>query len=216
MTGNWQIAPIKSAKELVYEALRDKIVSGELAHGEKLSEVPLAEKLGVSRTPLRDALARLAAEGYLAPSEPSGLSVVDPFQNIDELIIRRAALDGTTAHLAARRGSAQDLAQIKALADEYSTAETLDLAARRELNKKFHAAITTAANSIGLKTESENFAIFFSSTRLMQALSPSETSEAIASHRRIADAILQRDAFSAEAEARAHIYAAYRRHLDPS
>lgn len=215
MANTWQITPSKNAKELVYEAIRNRIVNGDLADGERLSEVPLAERFGVSRTPLRDALARLAAEGYVGPAEPSGLVVIDPFRNIDELILRRAALDGVTAYMAARRGSDEDIALITSLAGAYSQGAALDLTARRELNRRFHDAITRAAHSVSLKAEAENFGIFFTSTRLLQALTVSETDAAIESHHRIAAAISRRDAFGAESEARAHIYAAYRRHLGP-
>lgn len=216
MADNWQIAPSKSARELVYEALREKIVSGDLVHGERLSEVPLSEKLGVSRTPLRDALARLAAEGYLATAEPSGLTVVDPFKDLAELIIRRAALDGVCAHLAALRATDAELAAIQDLSNRYLAGAGLDLADRRLLNQQFHAAITQAAHSVALKAEAENFSLFFRSDRLLQALSVSETAAAIEGHRRIAEAIARRDAFAAETEARAHIYGAYRRHLAPN
>jgi len=213
MASDWQIAQSRSAKELVYESLRDRIVSGDLVHGEKLSEVPLAERLGVSRTPLRDALARLAAEGYLAPAEPSGLSVVDPLQNLEELIIRRAALDGVTAHLAARRATDDEIATILALAAQYSESAGLDLGERRQHNHRFHDAITIAAHSNNLRAESENFRVFFTSTRLLQALTVGETAEAIQGHLKIAEAIQRRDAHAAEHEAREHIYSAYRRHL---
>ncbi|OWJ77147.1 GntR family transcriptional regulator [Haematobacter genomosp. 1] len=215
MTDSWLIPTAKSTRDLVFDMLRDRILSGELRHGEKLSEVPLAERLGVSRTPLREALARLTAAGYLQPAESTGLVVVDPFQNLDELIIRRAALDAVAAHLAARRASDAQLAALMAITEQYRRTDPLDLAERRGLNHRFHAAITTAANSHQVAREAEHFQLFFASDRLMQALTPDETEGAIRDHMLIAEAIRARDPFEAERLAREHIYGAYRRYLSP-
>jgi GntR family transcriptional regulator of vanillate catabolism len=95
--------------------LRDFILSGELKPGDRISELPLVDRLGVSRTPIRMALVRLEEEGLLA-AIPSGGFAVKAFSERDiyDAIEVRGALEGLAARLAAERGVTQSaLAEIK-------------------------------------------------------------------------------------------------------
>ena len=107
-----------SAGERAYATLLDEIQSGTLAAGSVVAEVEQAARLGVSRTPMREALRRLAAEGLIVQQSPrvtvvAGLDVDD----IRSLFEIRRALEETAARLAAQRG---DAAAFAALADEFS------------------------------------------------------------------------------------------------
>lgn len=106
------------ASDRAYQTLLEEIQSGALAAGTVLGEVEQAARLGVSRTPLREALRRLAADGLAVQQSPrvtvvAGLDVDD----IRALFEIRRALEETSARLAARRG---DAAAFAALADEFS------------------------------------------------------------------------------------------------
>jgi DNA-binding GntR family transcriptional regulator len=86
--------------------LRKKILGGELKGGTRLYEVPLAEELEISRTPLRDAMSRLAEEGLLERAQSGGFVVRQfSFPDVIDAIELRGVLEGTAARLAAERGA---------------------------------------------------------------------------------------------------------------
>jgi len=92
------------ASDRAYSVLREQIIDGELAPGTLLAEVEQSSRLGVSRTPLREALSRLAADGLVAAHSGRGLVVTDvPLTRITELFEVRSALEEQAARLAARR-----------------------------------------------------------------------------------------------------------------
>jgi GntR family transcriptional regulator, vanillate catabolism transcriptional regulator len=136
--------------------LRELVVSGEFAPGERLSEVELAERLGVSRTPLRMALQTLAHEGLLEPLSRRGF-VVRAFSRADaaDAIELRGVLEGTAARFAAER---LDGARGLAMLEEPATAleevvrnigrhEEEELGRYVELNNAFHDALVELAQS---------------------------------------------------------------------
>jgi GntR family transcriptional regulator, vanillate catabolism transcriptional regulator len=133
--------------------IRELVLEGELAPGERVPEVALAERLGVSRTPLRIALATLAHEGLLDPLRGGGF-VVRSFtrSDISDAIELRGVLEGTAARLAAER--LQSAAELDALV---VTAARLDevvenlspesLVGYVELNDAYHEALVELAKS---------------------------------------------------------------------
>jgi len=135
--------------------LRDFILSGELKPGDRISELPLVDRLGVSRTPIRMALVRLEEEGLLA-AIPSGGFAVKAFSERDiyDAIEVRGALEGLAARLAAERGVTQSaFAEIKdclAEIDEFIdrarvTVESFSDYVR--LNARFHTLLLSFADS---------------------------------------------------------------------
>jgi DNA-binding GntR family transcriptional regulator len=102
------------ASDRAYRALREDIVDWQLPPGTVLGEVEQAERLGVSRTPLREALSRLAADGLVAPQRGRGLVVTDvSIENIRELFEVRRALEEQAARLAAIRADATVFAALE-------------------------------------------------------------------------------------------------------
>lgn len=150
-----------SAQSRALLTLREWIVSGELAGGERIAELPLVERLGVSRTPVRAALQRLAQEGLLQPL-PHGGYVVRAFtaRDIQDTIALRGLLEGTAARWAAERGTsaqalagARDLlASLDALLAEPEWGDA-DLLAYGRLNDRFHEALLDMADSEPLRLE---------------------------------------------------------------
>ena len=135
--------------------LREMILRGELAPGERLAELTLAERLGVSRTPIRQALPALAREGLLAAAGRRGY-VVRSFspQDVVDAIETRGLLEGLAARRIAERGATPEL--IQALKDCLSQGDAI-LAKRRfesadeqhysEMNGRFHTLIVDGAAS---------------------------------------------------------------------
>lgn len=198
--------------------VRDLILGGHVRSGERLSEVAIAERLGISRTPIRAALARLEQEGLLEPI-PSGGFAVRGFsrEEVIDAIELRGVLEGTAARLAAERGVQPARMQaIKALVrslDETVRDRPEEMAFERyvELNAAFHDALAGLSGSETIRREIERM------TRLPFA-SPSAFLDkqadvsafrqsllvGQAQHKAIVNAIELREGGRAEALAREH------------
>ena len=145
--------------------VRDLVLGGGMAAGERLSEIALAQMLGVSRTPLRAALSRLEQEGLLELI-PSGGYAIRSFTAADvfDAIELRGVMEGTALRLAAERGvPASRLAQMRALvhALDRTFADRLeDMQFERyvELNAEFHALLTLLPGSETMRRELERVA----------------------------------------------------------
>jgi DNA-binding GntR family transcriptional regulator len=130
-------------RQSVYDALIDLIVGGELAPGQHMVETDLARQLGVSRQPIREALHRMEAEGWvdLRPSQGAFVHVPTD-QEVDELLDVRALLEAETARLAARSPSPARLARLREICREgQAAAEADDFGAAVTANNTFHAEI---------------------------------------------------------------------------
>lgn len=208
-------------------ALRQQIMNGALPGGSRLFEVQVAEALNISRTPVREAMSRLAEEGLLDRA-PNGGFVVRTFSFTDviDAIELRGVLEGTAARLAAERGAdAGGMERIRAIVRDLDTCFGVDLhhvdfERYSELNEAFHHELAALAGSEVVRREVERI------TRLPFA-SPSaflpdnanigafrrSLHVAQAQHHAIVEAIALGEAFRAEAMAREHARAA-RRNLD--
>ncbi|WP_246717365.1 GntR family transcriptional regulator [Oricola nitratireducens] len=207
--------------------LRKKILGGELTGGTRLFEVPLAEELEISRTPLRDAMSRLAEEGLLERARSGGFVVRKfTFADVIDAIELRGVLEGTAARLAAERGAPADaMARMEEIVAKLDTCfgeapGDVDFEAYSDLNAQFHDGLAGLAGSDIIRREVDR------ATRLPFA-SPSAflpDKEDIASFRRslnfaqeqhkvIVEAIGAREGSRAESVAREHARTA-RRNLE--
>lgn len=146
--------PRPALHEQVTQRLRQMLVEGWIVPGSKLNERELCETLSVSRTPLREAIKTLAAEGLveLLPNRGAiavALNEADILHTFEVM----AGLEGLSGELAAQRISASELAEIKAMHYEMMAAYTRrDLSAYYRLNAAIHRAINTAARNPVLST----------------------------------------------------------------
>ena len=130
-------------RQSVYDALIDLIVGGELPPGQHMVETDLARQLGVSRQPIREALHRMEAEGWvdLRPSQGAFVHVPTDAE-VDNLLDVRALLEAETARLAAGKASPEQLARLRQLCREGQTAaEADDFGTAVAANNLFHAEI---------------------------------------------------------------------------
>jgi len=133
--------------------LRELILSGEFAAGTRMSELPLVERLGVSRTPLRLALATLEHEGLLELLPGGGYAVRElSYSDVGDAIQLRGVLEGTAVRLAAERGaSRRELSAMRALIErmevEVHSEDYESFVRYMDLNERFHAALVAAAHS---------------------------------------------------------------------
>lgn len=148
-------APSRAARpELVYRKLRELIVRGQLAPGTRIVETDVAQRLGVSRTPVRGALQRLQQEGYIvdSPALQQSRPTVAPLTREDEreLFLIVAEVEGLAARMAAQRSSAQReklAAELTAINEQFrKAAEAKQHNHNRlwELDEKFHRCYVEA------------------------------------------------------------------------
>ena len=136
-------------REDAYRAIRDAIVDGTLAPGERLNDADLVEWLGVSRTPVREALLRLEAEQFATRVARRGLVVRPiPESEVLEVYAVRAALDGLAASLAAEQATPPDRARLRWISDQIREAgDRADYVRMAELNIELHEALCDAAHN---------------------------------------------------------------------
>lgn len=151
------------SSDLAYDFIRERILSGEYAPGSPLMTEQLAEVVGVSRTPIRDALRQLESDGLATIQPRLGASVTKmDLQEFLELCDLRLALEGHTAALAATHRSKQELAEVKFALESMRVLTEQIMAADKEdpllgdlvkADVRFHIAIMTAAHNQLMKKE---------------------------------------------------------------
>ena len=130
-------------RQSVYDALIDLIVGGELLPGQHMVETDLARQLGVSRQPIREALHRMEAEGWVDLRPSQGAFVHVPTDSeVDELLDVRALLEAETARLATRSPDAGQLARLREICRQgEAAADADDFTAAVAANSVFHAEV---------------------------------------------------------------------------
>lgn len=192
-----------------YRRLLEEIGRGDLLPGTRLRETELAERFGISRTPVREAIRQLEADGLVAhmPRQGATIRVLD-YSEVMELYEMRAVLEGTAARLAARAASDLELDELAALNDELSKAR--DLRSAYELNRQFHMTLLDAAkNRYLIKSVNalQKTLLIIGTSTLAEA---DRAKQAVSEHAELLMALKARDGTQAEALMRAHIEAAHR------
>jgi DNA-binding GntR family transcriptional regulator len=205
------VAPlqIQSVVDHVYSALRERILSGDLPRGTKLRQASLAEELGVSRTPLREALRRLATEGLVEFSPNRGATVSElDFGDMRHAWSARVALEPGAARLAAER---RDEASIAAMRDaiDQQRAAAADKDASFAANRAFHLALAAASGNPHLTRFAEMLWVPRIGVPIYQAQAaePAGAGAWAEEHERIIDAIQDGRVDDAERLTREHIQA---------
>jgi DNA-binding GntR family transcriptional regulator len=194
-----------SAADFAYATLRGEIMEGQLAPGQRMREQELSERLQVSRTPVREALSRLQADGLLEMQSRSGL-VVSELDDaaVIELYETREALEGTAAQLAARYANPRDIAAMRAVLAAEAAAPD-DPVVQQRHNRAFHAALLAASHNRFLMKSVQSLHDALALLGPTTLVRDGRRAQAEAEHRRILEAIEKRDAPTAEAEMRAHV-----------
>jgi DNA-binding GntR family transcriptional regulator len=136
-----------SKTDLVAALIRELVITGELAPGEQLRQRDLAQRFGVSQTPVREAMRRLESEGLLVCDTHRGFTVVEPeVGRVEDNFQIRAALESLGASLAAGKIDAGGLARLRDLNDQMRALPDDD-PKYAELNREFHFAIYEYARS---------------------------------------------------------------------
>ena len=194
--------------EQVYRYVQEAIQAGRLKPGDRLREAELTQVLGLSRTPVREALARLESEGLIVNHPALGLMVPElDYSTVTELYFMRELLEGAAARLAAQHASEVEISILEDLCEQYKAAAG-DEEALVSKNRQFHETLCHCAhNRYLLKTINmmHNALSVLGRSSLVDA---GRVEQTIDEHERIVDAIRNRDPAGADAAVQAHIRAA--------
>jgi len=204
-----------TASDRAYADLLDGIQSGALPSGLVLGEVEQAARLGISRTPMREALRRLAADGLVVQQSPRVTVVADlDADDIRALFEIRRALEETSARLAAARG---DAALFQNLAGEFAHVD-LGAAAGRDdyyaLIARFDAALDAAVANDYISSALRTVRTHLVRVRRMARDKPARLAASAAEHRVIAEALAARDGDLAAHATHVHLHNALTSILD--
>jgi DNA-binding GntR family transcriptional regulator len=207
---------IASVVDQVYAAIRERISNGSLPRGGRVHQEDLAEELGVSRTPVREALRRLAAEGLVEMRTNRGARVADIEQGaMREAYDARLVLEPGAARLAAQRQLAEPLGRMR-LAVEAQRRAVRSVQRSFEANREFHLALVTASGNEFLVQLAERLWVARIGATIYER--QVETQERmlldVREHEQILEAIQAGDGRRAESLTRRHLADAMRRSMD--
>lgn len=196
--------PAQVRKVTPYQRLKDAIRSGELAPGQQLVESVLAEWCEVSRTPIREALSKLAHDGLVERSE-RGLVVRERGpEEILDIYETRIALEATAARLAAERRNSHDLILLRRALTRLAAVETGDVDAMVNANRQLHTAVWRASHNVSLIDLLERLDLHLARYPATTLSSPGRWATANDQHTAVVDAIEARDGERAEHVATTH------------
>lgn len=206
-----------AASDRAVELLRQRILGGEYAPGARLGEVDLAEKLGVSRTPVREALRRLAAEGLVDITTNKGARVVEyPREDLHHIFHIRARLEGLAARAAAQAASLADIDRLDEIATKLKErAEAGELDDVYRLNAEYHATLNGLAGSAVLATTIGTIIHTPILLRTLHSFDEAAMRRSVNHHLEIVAALRARDPDWAEAVMHAHLLSARASLLGP-
>lgn len=191
----------------IHRRLRTEIVEGHLRPNERLIETDLAERLGVSRTPIREALQRLASAGLIRARLRGWVVHEHTPDEIREIYEARIALEGYATYLAAQRADRAAQERIAAIHQE-SVVEAQGGRLREklvDLNARFHEAVFAASANARLTELISQNRDFYFNHRIASVYSDAEMTASIDSQQAVVDGVLAQDAAAAEAAARKHV-----------
>jgi len=196
--------------EEAYQRIKSMIMSGELPQGAVVTEAELVRQLGMSRTPVREALRHLRAEQLLESVPGVGYRVTElDERDMVNVYMVRAALEGLAAEHAASLATRTDLARLEDLYEEMEEAlARRDDAALARLNSRFHDAIAQASGNTYLQGMLNNIREIFERFRLTALGLSGRREEAHVEHGELVEALRARDGKRARAIAEAHVHRA--------
>jgi DNA-binding GntR family transcriptional regulator len=196
-----------TASAKIYSELRAELVSMQRQPGDVISEAEIALSYGVSRTPVREAILKLADDGLVEIFPQSGIYVSRiPVAALPEAILVRKALEETTARLAAERATPSQILTLHAIVQRQREAEAArDSDAFHQADERFHAAIAEVAGHPGIWTLIQQVKIQVDRYRRLTLPQAGRIIDAIVEHAAILAAIEARDPARARLAMEAHL-----------
>lgn len=206
----------KPLREIVFETLREAILTGQLKAGERLMEVQLAEEMGVSRTPVREAIRKLELEGLVVMIPRKGAYVADiSTKDIADVFEIRSALEALAAALACERITEDELEELERLLVKIAEcAEKNDLETLVQLDTQFHDILYRASRNDRLVQIINNLREHIQRFRTSSLATPGRMRETVEEHKALVEAISSRNVELAQRLAQEHIENAENRLLE--
>ncbi|MDA5107424.1 GntR family transcriptional regulator [Brevibacillus sp. LEMMJ03] len=198
----------ETLQEQVYEYLREQILFGGLAPGQRLIEERLCEETGVSRSPIREAIRRLEKDGLVVVQAQGGVTVYQPtLDDFTSLFECRLHLEPAAARFAAERRTEEELADLQELlARMADIARESDARRTHELHFAFHQRVAEASKNPYMAKIMNDLKVLISFYRnAILQVHPQRPETVIAEHAAILDAIRRRDGDAAAASMAEHI-----------
>lgn len=201
-----QLENYKPLREVVFETLREAIIGGQLSPGERMMEVQLAEEMGVSRTPVREAIRKLELEGFVVMIPRKGAYVAGiSLKDIADVFEIRAALESLAAGLAAERITEEELEELERTHIQASNVDNDNIDNLVERDTDFHDIIYKASRNSRLIQIINNLREQIQRFRTTSLAFPGRMKEAIEEHKKMTEAIAERNILLAQQLALEHI-----------
>jgi DNA-binding GntR family transcriptional regulator len=195
-----------SLADRAYHAIREMIVSVELRPGAVIDERGLMERLGIGRTPTREALRRLAQERLVEVYPRRGMFVTSvEIRDLASLAEVRSALESHAARLAAERATEEDRSELEALLGELGGRSELDVRELMALDERIHRQVSRCAHNSFLEATLEEYYVLALRIWYLALDQAPELERAVLGHRELLEAIRDGDADRAEATMRRHV-----------
>ena len=205
---------LKGLREHVHEQLRQAIISGQLPTGSLLNERQAAAELGVSTTPVKEALRRLELEGLVRTEPRRGIRITFDAAQAEEMALARAALESMIARQAAARITDADIAALRTVGDNMRLATQAGTVRRLiALNETFHETIHAASGCRYLQRLLAGQLVYDKAARRFLLGDQEERERALGEHLSILAALEARDPDAAERAMRDHIVRSGRQHV---
>lgn len=194
-------------RDVVFNTLRQAILTGELKPGERLMEIHLANRLGVSRTPIREAIRKLELEGLVIMIPRRGAEVAQISEkSLKDVLEVRRALDALCAELACDRISEEELQRLKEACTEFEKATvTRNAKVIAKADVALHDIIVQATNNNRLITLVNNLSEQMYRYRFEYIKDESQHKRLVEEHRIIYEGLVKRDKQAASTAAKVHI-----------
>lgn len=205
--GPIQLDSYQPLREVVCETLRDAVRRGILQPGERLMEIQLAEDLGVSRTPVREAIRKLEMEGYVIMMPRRGTYVADlSIRDINEVFEIRTSLESLASGLAAERINEDELEKLQRLLVEIGAyIKSGDMESIVRTDTEFHDLLYQASRNTRLVGIISNLREQLTRFRTTSMSFPGRLKATLEEHRKIVEAIAQGDEKAARKAAEHHM-----------
>ena len=196
LTGQTRPADAPRNSQLVYHDLFQAILSMKLVPGTPILEREITQRYGISRTPVREAVLRLAKDRLVDVIPKSGTFVARiPFSDVREAIIARQALEGVTVRAATEKASESQIMELRAIVQrQRETAEAGQEEAFHQADDAFHAAIAAAGRLPGIWDMIRQIRIQVERYRRLTLPQPGRMMRVVGEHGDVLDAIARRDA----------------------
>jgi DNA-binding GntR family transcriptional regulator len=194
-------------RDVVFNTLRKAILTGELKPGERLMEIHLADKLGVSRTPIREAIRKLELEGLVTMIPRRGAEVAQITEkSMNDVLEIRRAVDALCAELACDRITKEELENLKCACDVFAQAvATKDIQKIAEADVELHDIIVQATGNSRLVQLVNNLSEQMYRYRFEYIKDYTQHEKLVEEHRIIYESIVKKDKQTASAAAKMHI-----------